>query len=214
MVRHGWMRATPSSDPALSVGLGTFRLPEPTIGRMRNIQPSAGDRASPTPRPERTEAELVRLAQLGSAAAFEQLVLRLSADLYRYLAVRLRDQSEARDALQETLAAAWQGLPSLREPARFRAWIVGIAARKAADAARRRARARALAPAPPPRAADSLVELHEALDALPPRFREVLLLRYLLDLSEAEVADALGLRLGTVKSRTARARNALLELLR
>lgn len=181
---------------------------------MANLTPSTDDSPAAA-RADLDEVALIRRAQLGSGSAFEQLVLTCSADLYRYLAVRLRDESEARDALQETLAAAWQGLPTLREPAKFRAWVAGIAARKAADAMRRRRRrSDALAPEPSAHEAESFIELREALDALPPRFREMLLLRYLLELSEAEVADALGLRLGTVKSRNARARKALLELMR
>ena len=171
------------------------------------------DDPRPSARDERDELALIRRAQLGSGSAFEQLVLRVSADLYRYLALQLRDESDAHDALQETLAAAWQGLPALREPARFRSWVVGIAARKAADAARRRIRSGAVGREAPSREAASFIELREALDALPPHLREVLLLRYLLDLSEAEVAEALGLRVGTVKSRSARGRKALLGLL-
>lgn len=180
---------------------------------MVNLTPSAHEARS-SARGEFDEVGLVRRAQLGSEAAFEQLVLRFSADLHGYLIVCLRDEGEARDALQETLAAAWQALPSLREPTKFRPWIVGIAARKAADATRRRMRSGASALELPAIGTESFIELREALDALPERHCEMLLLRYLVGLSEAEVGEALGLRLGTVKSRSARARNALLELLR
>ena len=61
---------------------------------------------------------------------------------------------------------------------------------------------------------DAALELRQALNALPEPFRQVLLLRYVLDLSEDEVARALGVRVGTVKSRSARARRALEERLR
>ena len=60
----------------------------------------------------------------------------------------------------------------------------------------------------------SLLELREAILALSPKLRDVLLLRYLLGCSEEETAAALGIRLGTLKSRTNRARAALAELLR
>ena len=60
----------------------------------------------------------------------------------------------------------------------------------------------------------SLLDLREALLALPPHYRDALLLRYLAELSEEEAAAALGIRVGTLKSRTARARAALSELLR
>jgi RNA polymerase sigma factor (sigma-70 family) len=154
----------------------------------------------------------VRRAQLGSTAAFEQLVLRRGPQLYRYLAVRLRDESDSLDALQESLTAAWQALPTLRNRDRFWPWLVGIAAHKAADTGRRHV------PAAEPTFElldrdESGLELNEALGSLPTQFREVLLLRYFLQLSEEETAVALGVRVGTVKSRSSRARAALAELL-
>ena len=158
------------------------------------------------------EAELVRRAQLGSAAAFEQLVLTRGPQLYRYLAARLRNDAEALDALQETLTAAWQGLPGLRQTERFWPWLVGIAAHKAADAARQRLRTEDLDVEAGGAPSQDVLEIREAVAALPDQFRQVLLLRYLLGLSEEEVAEALGIRVGTVKSRSARARRALMEV--
>ena len=175
--------------------------------------PSADESPSTQPRVELRENELVRRAQLGSAAAFEQLVLARGPQLHRYLIVRVRDDADALDALQETLTAAWQGLPGLKEASRFWPWLCGIAAHKAADAARSR-RPGAEAELGPQARDDDLLEIREAVAALPERFRQVLLLRYLLGLSEDEVAEALGIRVGTVKSRSARARKALMEALR
>lgn len=154
----------------------------------------------------------MRRAQLGSAAAFEQLVLRRGPHLSRYLAVRLGEHRSA-DAFQETIAAAWQSLPRLDDTSKFWPWLVGIAAHKAADVRRAQSRPADIDADVVTRADESMLEVREALAALPEPFAQVLLLRYYLDLSEAEVAVALGLRLGTVKSRTARARRALLELL-
>ena len=160
------------------------------------------------------EAELVRRAQLGSAAAFEQLVLEHGPGLHRYVAAQLRDESETHDVFQETLAAAWRGLPSLREPHRFRSWLAGIATNKIADALRRRAPAGAQDPETVGREDPETLAAREAMASLEPRHQEVLLLRYLLGLSEEEAAAALGVRVGTVKSRTSRARRALSEALR
>lgn len=157
------------------------------------------------------DCELVRRAQLGSAAAFEQLVVAHGPGLHRYVVAQLRDDAEALDVFQETLAAAWRGLPGLRQPERFRSWLAGIATNKVADAIRRRAPVGQTDPEAVGREDPELLEAREALASLDPRFREVLLLRYLLGLSEDEVAAALDIRVGTVKSRTARARRALLE---
>lgn len=159
------------------------------------------------------EVALVRRAQMGSAAAFEQLVVDRGPELYRYLALRLKNESDARDALQETLTAAWQSLPTLRDPARFWSWLVAIAAHKAADAVRSRAPLVLELEAGGDGGAEA-VEIREAFGRLPSRFREVLLLRYGLQLSEHEAAKVLGVRVGTIKSRSARGRKALEELLK
>ena len=155
----------------------------------------------------------MRRAQLGSAAAFEELVVRHGSRLYGYLAVQLRHESDAHDALQDTLTAAWRGLPGLRNAERFQPWLFGIASNKAADAARRRLPTSDAEGRSEGSRGDEQLELREALATLAPHLREVLLLRYLLGLSEAEVAEALGVRVGTVKSRTARAKRALAEAL-
>lgn len=174
---------------------------------------SSDDPMNLEPEAARDEASNVRRAQMGSAAAFEQLVLARGPELYRYLAIRLRNESDARDALQDSLTAAWQALPSLKDPTRFWPWLVAIAAHKAADVSRRRLVTSDEVDVLGKADGDTL-EIRDALDRLPPRFREVLLLRFGLQLSEQEVAEVLGVRLGTVKSRTARAREALEELLR
>ena len=167
---------------------------------------------APVPARETAEAELVRRAQLGSAAAFERLVLLRGPNLHRYLVARLRSESDALDALQEALTAAWQGLPGLKKRELFWPWLVGIAANKATDVVRRRG------PSGDPAVEvahedPSFLEFREAVAGLQPRFREILFLRYFLELSEDETAHALGVRVGTVKSRTNRARKALGERL-
>lgn len=155
------------------------------------------------------EHELVRRAQLGSAAAFEKLVLLRGPHLHRFLSVRLRSEHDVLDALQETLTAAWQSLPRLSTPAKFWPWVCGIAVNKAADVARRRPTAEIGVTANVAPEHDELLDLRSALDSLPEQFRQVLLLRHVVGLSEDEVAVALGIRVGTVKSRSSRARRAL-----
>lgn len=178
---------------------------------MANSQPARARAAEPLAAVG--DAELVRRAQLGSVAAFEALVVRYGGRLHRYLRAELRHDSDARDAMQEALTAAWRGLPTLRRADRFWPWLAGIAAHKAADVHRRRRQATD-ADAAEAREDDLLLETREALSALPVQHRQVLLLRYLVGLSEEETAVALGVRVGTVKSRCSRARRTLLEELR
>jgi RNA polymerase sigma-70 factor (ECF subfamily) len=144
-------------------------------------------------------------------SAFDELVEPYVQRLYRFLVVRLGHEADARDALQETLLAAWLGLPELRERDRPWAWLVGIAAHKAADSARRRKRRPSLEPAGVGYTETQSSETRAALARLPLKAREVLLLRYFARLSEEETASVLGVRVGTVKSRAARARALLLQ---
>jgi DNA-directed RNA polymerase specialized sigma24 family protein len=150
-------------------------------------------------------------ATAGAPAAFESLVAPYAQRLYRFLVVRLGDEREARDALQETLLAAWQGLPRLRDRDRPWAWLAGIAANKAADSARRHVPVVPLHDVEPGYVHGGPSDVAAALAKLPRSAREVLLLRYLLRLSEDETAAVLGVRVGTVKSRASRARRLLLE---
>ncbi|HVM16592.1 MAG TPA: RNA polymerase sigma factor [Gaiellaceae bacterium] len=193
---------------------------EPFAADARLQEQMPASEPSPAVIPARPPAELdlpevVRRAQLGSHAAFESLALAYGARLHRFIALRVGPAADARDVLQETLVAAWRSLPSLQDAERFWPWLAGIAANKAADAHRRH---RPTAELDPELAGASGVggtlEVREALAALPPAMREVVLLRFLLRLSEAETAAALGVRVGTVKSRAARARRALEEALR
>ena len=153
----------------------------------------------------------VRRARLGSAVAFDELVALAGPRLHRFLWVRLGDERDARDALQETFVAAWQGLPKLRDVERAWPWLAGIAARKAADVVRRRRSASASGAVSAPAVSGDAVDVRDALERLPRHLRDALLLRYVLELTEEEAAEALGVRVGTVKSRAARARQRLLE---
>ena len=191
---------------------GTFWRPATTSHRVPNLDPSA-ERTPTSARAELGEPELVRRAQLGSGAAFEQLVLARGPQLYRYLAVRLVDGCECARRLAGDPHRCVAGATE-RDGSRFWSWLCGIAAHKAADAARGRSHAplhdaEAFEPDE-----DGILDVRAALAALPERYREVLLLRHLLGLTETETADLLDTRVGTVKSRSNRARRALEDLLR
>lgn len=159
-------------------------------------------------------------AQRGDGHAFDALVRPHWQMAFRLAYLITRNAADAEDAAQDALVKSWRALPRFRSAEPFRPWllrIVGNEARNRRRSAGRRAtlvlRAQAAEPsgdaAPSPEeiavAADERTRLLAALDALPAHAREVLACRYLLDLSEAETAAALGVSRGTVKSRTARA---------
>lgn len=158
--------------------------------------------------------DAARRAQRGDEDGFDALVVGLGPSVYRFLVVRLANEAEAKDALQETFVAAWKAFPTLKQPESVRAWLLSIAMRKASQVVSARP---PLDHEPVPDTgvpdAGELIEIRDALDHLPPHMREVLLVRSLLGLSEREAAKALQVPVGTIKSRVSRARQQLAVLL-
>jgi RNA polymerase sigma-70 factor (ECF subfamily) len=133
------------------------------------------------------------------------------------------DSGEAEEVAQEAFLQAYRRLGSLREPAKFRAWVGRIALRLALN--RRRTRSRQLArdtawQAARPAALEApgtdrlwLARVREEIDRLPEKLRAVLLLSAVEGMDAAEVAAVLEIPAGTVRSRLHRARKLLLEAL-
>ena len=165
------------------------------------------------------DAELVDLARDGDVRAYEELVSRYQGIAYRVAWLVARQAGEAEDAVQEAFVKAYYALPRFRPGAPFRPWLLRIVANEARNRVRstRRQerlvlRAAAVDPgdaAPSPETAaldrDEAMALTRALEKLREPDRLVIAYRYLFELSEAEMADALGVRPGTVKSRLSRA---------
>jgi RNA polymerase sigma factor (sigma-70 family) len=170
------------------------------------------------------EGELVEQARRGDVGAYEELVR-----MYQQLAVRTAyvitgQATEAQDATQEAFVKAYYALSRFRAGAPFRPWLLRIVANEAINrrnAVRRQGRlALRVAEsrssddaAPSPEAAalghELRTELVAAMNRLRPEDRLVVAYRFFFDLSEAEMAEALGCRRGTVKSRLSRALDRL-----
>jgi RNA polymerase sigma-70 factor (ECF subfamily) len=179
---------------------------------------------------EREELDDVTLerARRGERAACVALVLRYQGPVFALLSRFLgaRDPSLVDDLAQETFFRVFRELPRFRRsgPARLSTWILTIATRLAIDEHRRRGRRGDMVELPPeaagPDRTDELAErrrlgeaLARAVAQLPEDQRAVFLLRAYHDLDYAEIAEALGCDLGTVKSRLSRARARLREAL-
>lgn len=186
-------------------------------------------------RPDRTQLaddELVRRIRAGETDAFAELVRRSRRDGYRLARRILRTHEDADDALQEAYVKAFKALDRFEDGRAFGPWFSTIVARTALSALRqekRRATASLDDPAPEgnvplaERVADpeqdpALLEqwllAERAFEALSDEHRAILALRVDADLSYADIATALGIPIGTVMSRLARAREALLEEMR
>ena len=147
---------------------------------------------------------------------FDDMFPELFRAAYKVAFRLLGSREDAADCAQEACARACADWAKLARAGSPLPWVVRVSSNLAIDRWRRSRRARAheaafvaatLDPGP------DRVDLYRALDALPRRQREVVVLRYLADLPEAEVAEVIGCSLGTVKSNASRARAALRAVL-
>ena len=158
----------------------------------------------------------------GERAAFDVLVKRHFDAVATYASKVLRDEDRALEVTQETFVRAFRYRESYREDAgSVRGWIFSIAANRIRDAARRRRDAPEsleLAAEPVAASEDALLSFARgavretvlaALDDLPAEYKEVVLLKYIQDLTYEEVARTLGLTVGAARMRALRARDLL-----
>lgn len=181
-----------------------------------------------------TDRELVEKAKAGDQGAFEQLVLDNQNKVFS-LALRLvNDRETAADLAQEAFVKAWQGLVSFQGESSFATWVYRLTTNVCIDHLRKQKRREEVAPAvslddeetgwaePADRESDPQLLLEKSergralargLEKLPDWQRRALVLRELSGLSYQEIAQALDIDLGTVKSRIARARLNLRKIL-
>jgi RNA polymerase sigma-70 factor (ECF subfamily) len=177
-----------------------------------------------------SDRELAALASAGQQRVYRELLRRYKAPVFRLIRANVGDPDEAMDLTQETFVAGFAALGRYDADRPFRIWIARIALNKCRDWARRRAVrsffARALplesahdvasdGPAPDAEAADraELVRVRAAMSRLAPNLREVLVLRGVEELSQAETAELLQTSEKTVETRLYRARAKLKALL-
>ncbi|MHC4665104.1 MAG: RNA polymerase sigma factor [Planctomycetota bacterium] len=140
---------------------------------------------------------------------FRHLVRRYQAVLLAHLAGQLGGRDEAEEAAQETLVRAYFGLGKLRNRESFFSWLLGIANRVVKEQQRSEQRRRQIAETlsekgPDPELSQDYA-LERAIAGLAPSYRQVVLLRYYGGRSCSEVADQLGMPLGTVTKNLSRA---------
>ncbi|HEY2673429.1 MAG TPA: RNA polymerase sigma factor [Rugosimonospora sp.] len=167
--------------------------------------------------------DLLRRVALGEAAALEELYHRHGPALFGYLVRLCGDRMSAEEILQDTLLAVWRSAATFEGRAGARAWLFGVARRQAYQRLRLRT---VPVPVEPPEISDPApgpeelailaaggTEVATAVAGLPVHHREVIGLALVAELPLAEVAELLGIPVGTVKSRLHHARAALVRAL-
>jgi RNA polymerase sigma-70 factor, ECF subfamily len=164
------------------------------------------------------DRDLVEQAQHGDREAFA-ILARTHADRLMAIAQRiLRDVGRAEDAVQQTLVIAWRELPSLRDPDRFDAWLQRLLVNASYAEARRWQRWNAnvrILPADGPAGPDEALSiddrdrLERGFRRLPADQRAILVFTHYLGLTPTEIADRLGIPVGTARSRLHYAHRAM-----
>ncbi|MDA3649522.1 sigma-70 family RNA polymerase sigma factor [Saccharopolyspora indica] len=174
-----------------------------------------------------TDEALVAAAQRGDAAAFDQLVRRHTATMYRVAYRVLGDSAEAEDAVQEAWVSAWRGLARFRGDSAPTTWLYRVVTNAALAQVRRRKPTVPLEPTaelisdrgtvdPEGHAvrSEEAALVHRAIDTLEPSQRVPLVLRELEGMSYEEIAEVLEVPVPALRSRLHRARTTLLARLR
>jgi RNA polymerase sigma-70 factor (ECF subfamily) len=184
--------------------LAVYAGPLPAV-RSRSVDPVMPQAGS-------TDGELIERIGQGDRQAFEDLYSRYARPVFGLALRRLGDHGRAEDAVQETFTSIWRSAKSYRRDRGPGApWLYAVARNAIVDRFRGRGREefdvpeRASAdPGPEERAETSWVawRVHRAFSELPDSERQVIELAYWGDMSQSEVADFLGIPLGTVKTRT------------
>lgn len=171
------------------------------------------------------QEKIIARARRGDADAFEQLVVAYRDQVFR-LALRMcGSEADADEVAQEAFLSAWKALPNFRGKSQFSTWLYQLTTHAAIDLMRREKRqiaaditeVSAADPAPSPQQQAEQSEQREivrdAILQLAPEQREVVVLRFMEELSYEEIGAVLKLPSGTVKSRLNRAKAQLKEIL-
>jgi RNA polymerase sigma factor (sigma-70 family) len=165
-----------------------------------------------------SDAALVDRSRRNDLRAFEQIVARYQTLVCSLALAAVGDVSRSEDLAQEVFLTAWQRIRELREPAKLRSWLCGIARNLAANALRRRRVTQEIDPAlessdpPPPDQAARREEqaiLSRSLEKIPFIYRQPLILFYRQEQSVREVAETMALSEETIRQRLSRGRKLL-----
>jgi RNA polymerase sigma-70 factor (ECF subfamily) len=181
---------------------------------------------SPEKTSEWSEVDIKKLAASNTRAAMEMVIRKYRQPLYFHARYIVKDHQEAYDLVQEVFIKAMRETRLYDEDFKIKAWLFRVTSNLCFNAVRNRKRRGTILDTmmkPEAFGADQLEtifageqrsEVMEALEALTEDHKQILLLRYYDDLSYAEIADVLQVKLGTVMSRLSRARMRLMEVMK
>jgi RNA polymerase sigma-70 factor (ECF subfamily) len=172
-----------------------------------------------------SDLKLIRRVKSGEAQAFDVLMQRYATRIYQVIYGMVHNQADTQDLSQETFIHAYEGIKGFNEKYRFYTWLYRIAINLCINHWKRRKPAQLVPiengesyadpnPATDPAAMDLRRAVEKRLAQLPEEQKTVFVLRTFEEMSYQEIAEVLGISIGTVMSRLSRAREKLKELLK
>lgn len=173
------------------------------------------------PKHSNVDKVLVKKAQAGDKSAFNQLILKYQSQLLRVINQYIHDPNEALDVLQDTFIKAYRGIEAFRGESTFYSWVYKIAVNTAKNyltKLKRKSSQLKIQSILKDVEVTSVEDDHnhpgehhllKAFESLPKSFREAMTLREIGGLSYLEIAEAMCIPIGTVRSRISRARTIL-----
>jgi RNA polymerase sigma-70 factor (ECF subfamily) len=158
---------------------------------------------------------LTDMAAEGDEQAFAELVRASSRTLYSAARAILRSDQDAQDCVQEAILKGWEKLPALRDRRYFTTWLTRITINTAINMTRKRRSSAPLVIDLPAKdeGHEQRLDIRRAVESLDMKTRVCTVLFYFEDMTTAEIAQAIGMREGTVRSRLFRARAKLRNVL-
>lgn len=180
-----------------------------------------------------SDERLIEIIKKGNERAYRELVKRYRSKIFAYLYRLARNKEEAEDLLQNVFVKVYNNIEKIDTSRKFSSWIYRIAHNEAVNFLKKRSRRHLISIEDVQTSKDKLEitdngqspidawiskelknEMDEALEKLPPKYKEVLILRYYLDKSYEEMSEILGKPINTVGTLLNRAKKKLMEIMK
>ncbi len=158
---------------------------------------------------------LVRRAQNGDADAFVQLMEDSRQNMYKVAICYVKNPEDAADVMQDTILTAFEKIRDLKEPGYFRTWLTRILINKCKDLIEERSFEVAFGEMPDRACSDTALDhlvYEELIQAVDEPYRDILILYYVEGFQSKEIAEVLGMKDATVRTRLRRGRENLMQV--
>lgn len=158
---------------------------------------------------------LVKRAQNGDADAFVQLMEENRQNMYKVVICYVNNPEDAADIMQDTMLTAFEKIQDLKEPGYFRTWLTRILINKCKDFLDKRSWEIAFDEMPEKSCNDTVLDhliYEELIQAVDEQYRDILVLHYVKGFKATEIAEVLGMKDTTVRTRLRRGRENLMQV--